>query len=269
MTKKIFLNTFLVGMAVLILCSAMFFGLQYRQNVDGTYNNLKENSAYVANGIAISGEDYLKTIDGSLGITWIDENGTVLFDSSGDSGPADPMDLPEVRDAFGAAGEGMRETDSKGVTAVCYAVRLDDGTVLRLSDTSGAAMAALKAVSPVLWVFVLVLLLSLILAFRVAKDILRPVNSLDLDAPDVSSTYPELAPLVERIQEQNLTIRDQMNELYSRQKEFSALTDSMSEGFVLIDMRGSILSANSSALSLMDNAEIGGDLFKYTDDEIG
>ncbi len=269
MTKKIFLNTFLVGMAVLILCSAMFFGLQYRQNVDGTYNNLKENSVYVANGIAISGEDYLRTIDGSFGITWIDENGTVLFDSSGDSGQTDPMDLPEVRDAFGAAGEGMRETESKGVTAVCYAVRLDDGTVLRLSDTSGAAMAALKAVSPVLWVFVLVLLLSLILAFRVAKDILRPVNSLDLDAPDVSSTYPELAPLVERIQEQNLTIRDQMNELYSRQKEFSALTDSMSEGFVLIDMRGSILSANSSALSLMDNAEIGGDLFKYTDDEIG
>ena len=269
MTKKIFLNTFLVGMAVLILCSAMFFGLQYRQNVDGTYNNLKENSVYVANGIAISGEDYLRTIDGSFGITWIDENGTVLFDSSGDSGQTDPMDLPEVRDAFGAAGEGMRETDSKGVTAVCYAVRLDDGTVLRLSDTSGAAMAALKAVSPVLWVFVLVLLLSLILAFRVAKDILRPVNSLDLDAPDVSSTYPELAPLVERIQEQNLTIRDQMNELYNRQKEFAALTDSMSEGFVLIDMRGSILSANSSALSLMDNAEIGSDLFKYTDDEIG
>ena len=270
MTKKIFQNTFLVGLAVLILCSALFFGLQYRQNVDEAYETLEQDSIYIANGIAVSGESYLKSLNSISRITWIDTDGSVIYDSEIEGTLPNQKALPEVADAFNTGiGEGSRESTSSGETTMYYAVLLDDGTVLRLSRPVSAVRNALITVSPVLWVVILVLILSGVLAFRVAKQILRPVNELDLDAPDASKTYPELAPLVGRIQEQNLTIRDQMNELYSRQKEFSALTDSMSEGFVLVDKQGSILSANSSSLRLMENAEIGDDLFKYLDEVTG
>jgi two-component system phosphate regulon sensor histidine kinase PhoR len=266
MTKKIFFNTFLVGLAVLILCSALFFGLQYRQNIDEAFAGLEQDADYVAYGIALNGEEYLRSLNGKNRVTWIDPDGNVLYDSTVTGEIANQKELPEVIDAFeNGTGQGSRRSTTTGVTTMYYAKLLSDGTVISLSRPVSAVRNALITVSPVFWVFVLVFILSGGLAFRVANQILRPVNALDLDSPDVSSTYSELAPLVARIQEQNLTIKDQMDELY-RQKEFSALTDSMSEGFVLVDKDGRILSANSSSLRLMNDAEIGDDLFEYVDD---
>ena len=107
-----------------------------------------------------------------------------------------------------------------------YAVRCEDGSVLRLSRTLGAVRYALVTVSPVLWMVVLVLIFSGTLAFRAASTILEPVNSIDLDKPDASKTYPELAPLVGRIEEQNLTIREREDaHLLSKEAFLNVRTD--------------------------------------------
>ena len=257
MTRKIFLSTLLVGLTVLLLCALVFFGLQYSQTRDETLAALRREAVYAAQGIALSGEEYLETLEHDHRITWIAPDGSVLFDND-DALPGSQADLPEVAEAM-ASGEGscIRKSESAGEETMYYAVRCEDGSVLRLSRTLGAVRYALVTVSPVLWMVVLVLIFSGTLAFRAASTILEPVNSIDLDKPDASKTYPELAPLVGRIEEQNLTIREREEELSRRQKEFSALTDSMQEGFLLVDREGTVLSANQAALQLMPGCAAG------------
>ncbi len=258
MTAKIFLNTFLVGIFVLLLCAAVFFGLQYTQTKEETYDALRQEAVYAAKGIEMSGERYLETLNDEHRITWIDGEGTVLYDSEFSDSVGSRNDLPEVTAALGTGeGQSVRRSESSGQPTMYYAVLCEDGTVLRLSRPLGAVRYALMTVSPVLWVAVLVLLISGALAFRGSKQILAPVNAIDLDHPDKSKTYPELAPLVGRIEEQNLTIREREEELLARQREFSTLTDSMSEGFLLLDKNGMILSANSEALHLFRDAQEG------------
>ena len=264
MTAKIFKNTFLVGLSVLLLCAAVFFGLQYTQTKEETYDALRQEAVYAANGIALSGEKYLETLDNEHRITWIDRDGTVLYDSEFGGTVGNQSHLPEVAAAREAGeGQSIRKSESSGQSTMYCAVLCEDGTVLRLSRPLGAFRYALQAVSPVLWVVVLVLLVSGALAFRVSKQILAPVNAIDLDHPDASKAYPELAPLVGRIEEQNLTIREREEELLARQREFTTLTDSMSEGFLLLDKNGVILSANSEALQLFRDAQEG-DTFPET-----
>ena len=268
MTAKIFRNAFLVGLIVLVLCAVLFFALQYAQTKDEAVLALRQEASYVVSGVSVAGEEYLRSLDEENRVTWIAADGRVIYDSSLGDGAGNQRDTAEVAAAL-AEGEGyaIRTSDSSGESVLYYALRCEDGTVLRLSRPLSALQYSLKAVSPVLWVFVLVLIISGTLAFRVAKQILRPINSLDLDDPEATKTYKELAPLVSRIQEQNLTIREQIDELNRKQKEFAALTDSMSEGFVLTDKEGAVLSANASALHLMPACRVGEKLADFAGED--
>lgn len=250
MTKKIFLYCLLVGAATLLLCAGLFFGLQYRQILDDSYATLKQESHYVSKGIAKSGAAYLNVLDSDRRITWMDENGNVLYDSQYPQLPSQKM-LEEVQDAIQSGeGESLRQSGSDGRTNLYYALRMEDGSILRLSMPISAVRAALVFLSPVLWIFVLVLTLASLLSSRAAKQIVHPINMLDLDHPEQSHVYSELSPLVSRLQEQRLTIDEQMEDLHRQQKEFAALTDSMSEGFLLLDKNGKVQSANACAREL-------------------
>lgn len=265
MTGKIFRNAFLVGIAALLLCAILFLGIQTRQYQQQTYDRLSSAADYVAHGMETTGADYLQALHSSNRITWIAENGTVLFDSDADAAHmANEADNPEVQGALGTSNEGKssRASNLTGEQTIYYAKRLADGTVLRLSTPNSTFLKTVGGiVVPILWVLALVLVLAGVLSFRLTKQLLKPVNDLNLDNPDTDATYKELAPLVGRLQEQNLTIRDQMDELSRRQKEFSTLTDSMTEGFLLLDRKGEILSGNQSALSLL-SCELGDNLFE-------
>ena len=252
MTKKVFRYSFLCGIVVLVLCAALFFGLQYRQNLDEANETLRQETAYVAQGLRIGGERYLAQLPPEKRVTWIDTDGTVLYDSQQQDLPSQGS-LEEVRDAFETGyGQTTRTSRSEGVTAMYYAQRLEDGTVVRLSQPVSAVRSALITVSPVLWIFVLVLTLSGVLSFRAARQIVNPINALDLDQPEKDNIYPELAPLVSRLQEQRLTITEQLETLHLRQEEFSALTDNMTEGFLLLDLSGTVQSANAAAQQLLN-----------------
>jgi len=257
MTKTIFKNVFTVGISVLLLCAVLFFGLQYRKTSDETYAALQQEAVYAENGLQIGGKDYLQMLGSINRITWIAADGSVLYDNVFTGNIANQRDYTEVRAAFDT-GEGtdIRKSESSGENTMYYALLCTDGTVLRLSRPLSAVQSAFAAVSPVLWVIVLVLMISGVLAFRAAKQIVQPINALDLDDPS-TDIYPELSPLISRIQMQNLTIQEQIVELKKRQEEFSALTGSMSEGFLLLDKSSIVLSVNATAGRLLSVGEIG------------
>jgi len=251
MTRTIFRSTFLVGVLGLLLCAALFFFVQYSRTLDDTYAALQQEAVYAEHGLAFSGRDYLSTLANINRVTWIDAEGDILYDSISDLPLTNQRHCPEVASAL-AAGEGrsIRRSESTGADTMYYALRCGDGTVLRLSRPLGAVQNALAAISPILLILVAVLLISAVLSFRAAKQIVKPINAVDLDHPDAVA-YPELRPLMERLQEQQTTIHSQIAEMNRQQKEFSALTDSMGEGFLLIDRRGIVLSGNSSALHII------------------
>lgn len=222
MTRTIFRSTFLVGLSVLFLCAALFFGVQYRQTEDETYAALGQEALYAEQGLMLSGPDYLKSLDDVNRITWIAADGTVLYDSELSQPVANQSGFDEVRTAFETGeGHGSRRSENSGKPTMYYARLCEDGTVLRLSRPLSVMYYALKAVSPVFWVLVLVLLISGALSFRAAKQIVKPINEIDLETPD-TATYPELAPLVRKIQEQKLTIESETSQREQMRREFSA-----------------------------------------------
>ncbi|MBR4798687.1 MAG: hypothetical protein IK047_00340, partial [Clostridia bacterium] len=214
MTGKIFRYVFIMGILVLILCAVLFVGLQYSHTKEDTYSALKQEAIYAANGVMLSGEGYLDSLDSQNRITWIADDGKVLYDSEYGVNIINQLGYPEVAEALeNGEGHGIHKSEPSGGDTMFYAVLCEDGTVLRLSKPLSAVWSAFVAVSPVLWVIVLVLVLAGIFAFRAAKQITKPINEIKIDDLNPAKVYPELAPLVKRIREQNLTISEQIDEL--------------------------------------------------------
>ena len=222
MRRTIFRSTFLLGVLVLLLCATLFFALQYRQIMDETYLALKQEAVYAENGLRLSGQHYLETLGEINRITWITSDGEVLYDSEFSLPIPNQLHCAEVAAAAASGeGQGIRRSESSGSETMYYARLCDDGTILRLSRPMSAVRYALVSVSPILWVLVLVLMISALLSFRTARQIVRPINELDLDNLDVIP-YPELTPLLRRIREQKETILEQSTEQERLRREFSA-----------------------------------------------
>ncbi len=222
MTRKIFINAFLLGALVFIICAILFFALQYAQMSEETYSQLKSEAEYALVGLRANGPEYFDRLEHAGRITWIAADGSVLYDSAHQE-MGNQLDRDEIKTAM-AMGEGqaVRGEETSGARMMYYARRCEDGTFLRISRPLSIVRYAVHAVSPGLWVFLLVLIISAVMAFRIAKSVLKPVNELNLDDPEANGTYPELAPLIKRIQEQKTTIRQETLERESMRKEFSA-----------------------------------------------
>ena len=255
MTAKIFRNAFLIGFTVLLACILLFFFIMYSNYQAQAFDNLAIEAEHISEGMQIcGGESYLSAVQSGERITWIAADGSVLYDNMADSSTMENhLQRPEVAEAF-ETGSGRSDRYSSTILEKnnYYALLLKDGTVLRVAgkQTSLAAMA-LMLVQPSLWIVVLVLVLCGLLAMRLAKQIVRPINAINPDNPNATPTYPELQPLISRLQEQNRTIRTQLSELSTRQREFDAITENMREGFLIVDNKCSILSSNRSALRLL------------------
>ena len=222
MTRTVFRSCFLMGVIVLLLCVLLFFGLQYRQVMDETYAALQQEAVYAEHGLMISGQPYLETLDKVNRITWITAEGDVIYDSVFSQPIANQLHCREVSAALETGeGQGIRKSESSGEETMYYALVCEDGSILRLSRPLSAVRYAFVAVSPVLWVLVLVLLISGLLAFQTAKQIVKPINALKLNQLD-SAPYPELTPLISHIREQKQTILEQAGEQEQLRREFSA-----------------------------------------------
>ena len=254
MTGKIFRGCLLVGLVVLCLSSSLFLVVMTDRHEKSVYREMKEEIAYAAHGVETWGMTYLEDLESTQRLTWVTADGTVLYDSVADQTQMENhLDREEITQAL-ETGEGYGEHESRTLLEknLYYALRLSDGSVLRIACTQTTLGAiALEVAQPILWLVALALILSALLASSLARQITRPINSMDLEQPDLDKPYEELAPLVGRIREQNRTINRQMEELRQRQREFSALAANMSEGLLILNNRYTILSANQSALTLL------------------
>ena len=254
MTKKIFKSIMFVCALVLAVGLAAVMGILY-SNFDGQMRKeLSKEAAYLAYGVEQQGVDYLKNIkDKSARITYIDQDGTVLFDNEADvSEMKNHSDRTEFQKAekYGA-GESSRYSDTLSEKTIYYALRLKDGMVLRVSGTQDSVLALVEnLIFPLCGLLCLMLILSGIMASAISKRIVKPINELDLESPEENRIYEELSPLLSKIHRQNREIQNQLELAKQQQEEFSLITENMQEGLIVIDKYTMILSANSSAWNL-------------------
>lgn len=254
MTKKIFKSIMFVCALVLTVGLAAVMGILY-SNFDGQMRKeLSKEAAYLTYGVEQQGVDYLKNIkDKSARITYIDQDGTVLFDNEADvSEMKNHSDRTEFQKAekYGA-GESSRYSDTLSEKTIYYALRLKDGTVLRVSGTQDSVLALVEnLIFPLCGLLCLMLILSGIMASAISKRIVKPINELDLESPEENRIYEELSPLLSKIHRQNREIQNQLELAKQQQEEFSLITENMQEGLIVIDKYTMILSANSSAWNL-------------------
>ena len=225
MTKKIFINTFLLGVAVLLMCVAFFFLLQYSQTRQETYEALQGEASYAASGLQIGGIEYLQSLENINRITWIAHDGAVLYDSEHPDLTINQGQFPEVQEALETGtGQGIRESSSGGGQTMYYAFLCGYGTVLRLSRPVSALRYAFRTVTPIFFgTIILVLVISSIVAFRIANAIAKPINRMNLDNLQYEDVYPELFPLVDRLREQRETIDREAETRERMRREFSAV----------------------------------------------
>ncbi len=239
---------------VLAVGLAAVMGILY-SNFDGQMRKeLSKEAAYLSYGVEQQGVDYLKnTKDKSARITYIDKDGTVLFDNEADvSEMKNHSDRIEFQKAekYGA-GESSRYSDTLSEKTIYYALRLKDGTVLRVSGTQDSVLTLVEnLIFPLCGLLCLMLILSGIMASVISKRIVKPINELDLESPKENQIYEELSPLLSKIHRQNREIQNQLELAKQQQEEFSLITENMQEGLIVIDKYTMILSANSSAWNL-------------------
>lgn len=258
MTKRIFRSIFAVAAVVLLLSLGVVLGVLYNHYSDVQWQQLESELELTRLGLEVSGESYLRSVSADdFRITWIDEGGTVLFDTEADAADMDDHSQREEIIKALAYGKGTSQRYSDTLTTIMLysAVRLQDGTVLRIAAAQDSVFALLLDVLlPMLLIFAAAILVSLILARMMAKKIVDPLNDLNLDAPTEAQAYDELSPLLHRIDKQNKQISIQLAQLKEKTDQFEQTTASMNEGLVLLDAEGKILSINPAAAKLFETS---------------
>ena len=254
MTKRIFRSICLAALGVFLSSAVLFMGVVYDYFSGVQHDQLRMQTQLAAQGAANEGSRYFEGLEvEGFRITWIGAKGEVLYDSASDSAEMENhMERDEIREAFaGGSGESSRYSVTLLERAIYCAERLPDGTVLRLSMAQNTPLTLfLGILQPVCIVFAVAVLLSLFLAFRLSRAIVKPLNELDLDQPLMNQEYEEIAPLLKRMSQQQRQIRKQREELRRRQSEFETVTTGMAEGIVLLNGTKVILSINPAALRL-------------------
>lgn len=263
MTAKLFRTSMAVAVSVMVLSIALFMGMLYQYFSDQMMTELESETWLVSRGVELDGMDYLNGLHTTSRVTWVAADGTVLYDNEADASTMENhADREEIREALTSeTGTAQRFSSTLSEQTLYVTQRLSDGTVIRLASAQKTVgLLLISMIQPILIILVLSLLLSAVLASRLSKGLIKPILSLDLEHPEDCETYDELTPLLSRLKRQNDTIQQQMNLLKQRQTEFAALTDNMSEGFLLLDRQGHVLSHNSGALRLLGVEELEGEV---------
>ncbi|MDD5946164.1 MAG: ATP-binding protein [Clostridia bacterium] len=266
MTKKIFRSIICVSVVTFLACFVFIMGILYDYFNAQLISELKSEAVLTEYGIENYGEDYLKGLKYDNRITWIDSDGSVIYDSDADAASLENhAEREEVAEAFEkGSGSSQRYSDTFAERNVYYAKLMDDGTVIRIASSQYTVWTLLLAmIQPMIFVLIIVIILSVILASKLSKKIVKPINELDLDHPDIDGDYPEISPLLKKISRQNMLIDRQMRTLKRNEEEFTAITSNMSEGLIIIDRGTAVLSCNRGALKLLgkDEAKTGESVF--------
>lgn len=254
MTKKIFRSIMIVAGAVLIANLIIIMGCLYRYFSDVQGKQLEDELSLAALAVEKNGQEYLEDLQSrQYRLTWVAENGDVLYDTQSDKESMENhAGREEIQQAlYSKEGKSLRYSTTLLEKTLYCARRLNDGSVLRISVRSVTIwVLVLGMIQPILIVLVVAFILSGVLASRISKHITEPLNSLDLEKPLENDIYEEIAPLLNRINKQHKQIDMQLSELQRKSDEFAQITHGMTEGLVLLNEKNTILSINPAALKL-------------------
>lgn len=254
MTKRISLSVLVACAAVLVASLIIIMGVLYDYFGGIERTQLADELEIAAAAVEEGGTDALARLSSErYRLTLIAKNGDVLYDTKA-GGPLSEnhAERSEVKEALKTGdGESTRYSATFMEKTVYRAKRLDDGSVLRISLASATVgLLAVGLIQPILFVALIALVLSIFLAKRLSKSIVAPLNDLDLEHPLENETYPEISPLLGRINRQNIKIAEQMENLKRKTDEFGQITENMREGLVLLDDKGTVLSINRAAKTI-------------------
>lgn len=255
MTKRILKSILAVSVAVLVMSTALTMGILYRYFGKQIGKELRREAAYLAIAVEKEGMEAFESLPPEAErVTYIAEDGSVLFDSEADE---DSMENHGQREEIKEASEkgsgiAVRTSDTLSKKTLYYALRLKDNSILRVSSEQYNVPGIVGGmIQPVLIMLVIMAILSYLIAARLSRNIVDPINALDLEHPEENQIYDEIAPLLSKINRQQKSLQREISDAKRQQEEFSMITENMEEGFVVIDSHTEILSNNSSALNLL------------------
>lgn len=255
MNKKIFRSSVAVALVVLLSSIVLIMGILFQYFENQLKSELESEANYIAYAVENQGLDYIRNFSNSdKRITLISPDGDVIADTSAnESELGNHADRQEVIDALkNGKGTSIRYSNTLAEKTVYYAMKMDDGNILRVSTTQYTVAAIIMSlIQPILIVFVVAVVLSFVLSQKISKSIIKPINELDLDNPSNNEPYDELAPLLQKISKQKKTIEKQVKLAEKKQEEFRLITENMKEGFIVVDKQMNLLTYNRSALKLL------------------
>ena len=255
MRKRVFGSIFLTALVTLVVTVSLLLVAVHSGLTQDLQERLSNECNYIATATAAGDAQELQRIGSVYAdrITLVGADGTVLYDNERDAAEMENhASRPEIAEALEkGVGESSRLSDTLAEQTYYYAIRLADGTVLRVASTADSAFGALSTASPwIVLIVLLALLVAALLASWLTHVFLEPIVTLDLHESLKNDAYDELSPLLHRMDKQNHKIASQLGELKRRQAEFDDITARMDEGLVLFSAQGDILFANRAVRAL-------------------
>lgn len=257
MKNKIFRALVALAAMAVLLASLLITFVVSQDFFNETKKELSQEARYISMGLASGGDDYLNKIaaenTGDVRVTLIDSDGTVLFDNQAEAKTLENHAMrQEVMEAIAnGSGEEERFSDTLDKTTYYYAVRLEDGKILRLARTIDSIYKSVMQMTPfMLGIVILVAALASVVARRLTKNLVQPLDDVNLDEPLDNDTYDELAPFLTRIAKQKRQLSKNLAKLRSKQEELTIITNNMNEGMVLLNGHQNVLFINESAAKI-------------------
>ena len=257
MTTRIFRCIFLVALTVLVSSLVFVMWVVHSRFLQTEITQLRVEASLASQAVSNEGLAYLESLDDTIDcrITWISSDGTVLYDNRTDSVEMENhLQREEVRQALETGyGQSTRYSGTLMARYIYVAKLLPDGSILRLSASQGSVLGLMLGMwDSIALVIIAVLALSYWLSRRLSREVVKPLNELNLEMPLANEGYEEIQPLLRQLESQQRQLRAQSTELKQKQKEFNTVTRSLSEGLVLLNSSGTILSINPSAAKLLE-----------------
>ena len=277
MTKKILAGVIGVSLVIMLVCVGLVMGIMYDYMGEKIDEQMASEAILAVEAWLTGGAAFLDRMedrpDIKSRITLIGSGGKVLYDSVADqSSMENHMEREEVKEALTEGiGKASRTSYTLAEDTRYYAKKTADGNIVRISTSHYSQLGLLLDTFGMIIITVAVLImLSVFISYRVARAIIKPINDIDLDNPDISENYEELGPLLHRIHQQNNRIKRQMEKLRKSREEFNIITKNMSEGLIIIDKDTEILTYNRSATEMLgggDGRQIEGSVLKLNRSE--
>lgn len=257
MANKIFKSILLVAILVLAATTAFVMNEMYRSFMSSQLDVLKAETYIIAYGFEKDGMSFINDLNNTeYRLTLIDKDGTVIFDNSGNDVKEmdNHLDREEVIEAVNEGFGTSSRLSSTLIERLIYtAVKLNDGRIIRLSETVPSVFLVVKEISqPLLLVILLIISGSFIIASRLTRKIVEPLHEMNMDNPDETSIYKEIRPIASKITLQQEMINRDRETLKRKMQEFETITANMSEGMVLLNMDRDIVDINKAAVELFD-----------------